>query len=221
MLLDKKGRLQLNKIEEKKFREIAEILGCSENTVKSRVRLGEIKLKREAEKLKKKGYTLNGMLPLDFFTYMSNALGITASNISSIIGLTTNKLSLKAMISIVTAILVAFSGLLGVSLVYGEIRPKQFRTLEKKPSDRKVYFSSQATSIKQVFPSSSQMSSTNQTTIPTSEKITEPENVATVNPINFVNPQNNITTNNPFTLPKNNETLPSNNNYNFYIRKMC
>ena len=79
--------LILNKIEEKKFREIAEILGCSENTVKSRVRLGEIKLKREAERLKKKGYTLNGMLPLDFFTYMSNALGITASNCS--IGLTT------------------------------------------------------------------------------------------------------------------------------------
>lgn len=209
--------LILNKIEEKKFREIAEILGCSENTVKSRVRLGEIKLKREAERLKKKGYTLNGMLPLDFFTYMSNALGITASNISSIIGLTTNKLSLKAMISIVTAILVAFSGLLGVSLVYGEIRPKQFRTLEKKPSDRKVYFSSQATSIKQVFPSSSQMSSTNQATIPTSEKIAEPENITTVNPINVVNPQNNITTNNPFTLPKNNETLPSNNNYNLTI----
>lgn len=223
--------LILNKVEEKKFREIAEILGCSENTVKSRVRLGEIKLKREAEKLKKKGYTLNGMLPLEFFTYMSNTLGITASNIASILGLTTNALSLKAMISIVTAILTFFSGLLGISLVYGEINPQQYLTMNNKSTDKKDAFTSlsssanqtipstsQASTVKQVLPSSSQMSSTNQATIPTSEKIAEPENVATVNPINVVNPQNNITTNiNPFTLPKNNETVPSNNNYNLTI----
>ena len=223
--------LILNKVEEKKFREIAEILGCSENTVKSRVRLGEIKLKREAEKLKKKGYTLNGMLPLEFFTYMSNTLGITASNIASILGLTTNALSLKAMISIVTAILTFFSGLLGISLVYGKINPQQYLTMNNKSTDKKDAFTSlsssanltipstsQASTVKQVLPSSSQMSSTNQATIPTSEKIAEPENVATVNPINVVNPQNNITTNiNPFTLPKNNETVPSNNNYNLTI----
>lgn len=154
--------LILNKVEEKKFREIAEILGCSENTVKSRVRLGEIKLKREAEKLKKKGYTLNGMLPLKFFTYMSNTLGITASNIASILGLTTNALSLKAMISIVTAILTFFSGLLGISLVYGKINPQQYLTMNNKSTDKKDAFTSLSSSANQTIPSTSQASTVKQ-----------------------------------------------------------
>lgn len=118
--------LVLNRIEGRTFKEIAEMLGCSESTVKSRVRLGEDKLKKEAEKLKKKGYTLNGMMPLDFFTYMSNALGVTSSNISVILGsATTKSLSLKAMVSIVTAILIAFSGLLSTNFLYGTPEPKQ------------------------------------------------------------------------------------------------
>lgn len=118
--------LVLNRIEGRTFKDIAEMLGCSENTVKSRVRLGEEKLKKEAEKLKKKGYTLNGMMPLDFFTYMSNTLGVTSSNISVILGsATTKSLSLKAMVSIVTAILIAFGGLLSTNFLYGTPEPKQ------------------------------------------------------------------------------------------------
>lgn len=118
--------LVLNRIEGRTFKEIAEMLCCSESTVKSRVRLGEDKLKKEAEKLKKKGYTLNGMMPLDFFTYMSNTLGVTSSNISVILGsATTKSLSLKAMVSIVTAILIAFSGLLSTNFLYGTPEPKQ------------------------------------------------------------------------------------------------
>lgn len=118
--------LVLNRIEGRTFKDIAEMLGCSENTVKSRVRLGEDKLKKEAEKLKKMGYTLNGMMPLDFFTYMSNALGVTSSNISVILGsATTKSLSLKAMVSIVTAILIAFVGLLSTNFLYGTPEPKQ------------------------------------------------------------------------------------------------
>lgn len=118
--------LVLNRIEGRTFKEIAEMLGCSESTVKSRVRLGEDKLKKEAEKLKKKGYTLNGMMPLDFFTYMSNTLGVTSSNISVILGsATTKSLSLKAMVSIVTAILIAFGGLLSTNFLYGTPEPKQ------------------------------------------------------------------------------------------------
>lgn len=118
--------LVLNRIEGRTFKEIAEMLCCSESTVKSRVRLGEDKLKKEAEKLKKKGYTLNGMMPLDFFTYMSNTLGVTSSNISVILGsATTKSLSLKAMVSIVTAILIAFGGLLSTNFLYGTPEPKQ------------------------------------------------------------------------------------------------
>lgn len=118
--------LVLNRIEGRTFKDIAEMLGCSESTVKSRVRLGEEKLKKEAEKLKKKGYTLNGMMPLDFFTYMSNTLGVTSSNISVILGsATTKSLSLKAMVSIVTAILIAFGGLLSTNFLYGTPEPKQ------------------------------------------------------------------------------------------------
>lgn len=127
-------------------------------------------------------------------------------------------------------ILTFFSGLLGISLVYGKINPQQYLTMNNKSTDKKDAFTSlsssanqtisstsQASSVNQIFPSTSQTLPTNQT-IPTSEKITEQENVATVNPINVVNPQNNITTSiNPFTLPKNNETLPSHNNYNLTI----
>lgn len=51
--------LILNRIEGYKYKEIAEILGCAESTVKYRVRQGKKNLTKEAEKLRKKGYTLN------------------------------------------------------------------------------------------------------------------------------------------------------------------
>lgn len=117
---DQRNALVLNRIEGYKIREIAEMLDCSESTIKSRIHQGEKKLVKEAEKLKKKGYTLNGMMPLDFFTVMSKSLGVTSTNVASVVGATVLKsLSLKIVASIV-AVVVVVSGVMGVSYIYGE-----------------------------------------------------------------------------------------------------
>lgn len=117
---DQRNTLVLNRIEGYKTREIAEMLGCSENTIKSRIHQGEKKLVKEAENLKKKGYTLNGMMPLDFFTVMSKSLGVTSTNVASVVGATVLKsLSLKIVAGVV-AVVVVVSGVMGVSYIYGE-----------------------------------------------------------------------------------------------------
>lgn len=51
-------------IEEMSIKEIASILDCSENTVKSRLNYGRKNLKVKAEDLQKKGYKLYGIAPL-------------------------------------------------------------------------------------------------------------------------------------------------------------
>ena len=115
---DQRNALVLNRIEGYKTREIAEMLGCSENTIKSRIHQGEKKLVKEAENLKKKGYTLNGMMPLDFFTFMSKSLGVTSTNVASVVGATVLKsLSLKIVAGVV-AVVVVVSGVVGVSYLY-------------------------------------------------------------------------------------------------------
>lgn len=115
---DQRNALVLNRIEGYKTREIAEMLGCSENTVKSRIHQGEKKLVKEAENLKKKGYTLNGMMPLDFFTFMSKSLGATSTNVASVVGATVLKsLSMKIVAGVV-AVVVVVSGVVGVSYLY-------------------------------------------------------------------------------------------------------
>lgn len=115
---DQRNALVLNRIEGYKTREIAEMLGCSENTIKSRIHQGEKKLVKEAENLKKKGYTLNGMMPLDFFTVMSKSLGVTSTNVASVVGATVLKsLSLKIVAGVV-AVVVVVSGVVGVSYLY-------------------------------------------------------------------------------------------------------
>lgn len=48
------------------IKEIAQTLGCSENTVKSRLNYGRKNLKAKAEELQKKGYTLYNIAPLPF-----------------------------------------------------------------------------------------------------------------------------------------------------------
>lgn len=191
--------LVLNRIEGRTFKEIAEMLGCSENTVKSRVRLGEEKLKKEAEKLKKKGYTLNGMMPLDFFTYMSNTLGVTSSNISVILGsATTKSLSLKAMVSIVTAILIAFGGLLSTNFLYGTPEPKQNGLT--KPTTT-LSSTIETTALK----SSSQKETTVIKTIATDKQTTIPKRVVpqTV-PITMATKNYQVITKVPSTTPKKN-----------------
>lgn len=57
-------------IEEMSIREIAEILDCSENTVKSRLNYGRKNLKTKAEELEKRGYKLYGIAPLPLLLYL-------------------------------------------------------------------------------------------------------------------------------------------------------
>ena len=179
---DQRNALVLNRIEGYKTREIAEMLGCSENTIKSRIHQGEKKLVKEAENLKKKGYTLNGMMPLDFFTIMSKSLGVTSTNVTSVVGATTTKsLSLKAMVSIVTAILLAFSGLLGTNLLYGVNTPQQLQSPHTtSTSSTMPTFSSQASSTNKIAP----------TTVVTSA----PEKVTTMVPVTVAQNQHTIPT---------------------------
>ena len=57
-------------IEDMSIKEIAETLGCSENTVKSRLNYGRKNLKAKAEELQKKGYKLYSMAPLPLLLYL-------------------------------------------------------------------------------------------------------------------------------------------------------
>lgn len=57
-------------IEGQSISEIAESLGCSENTVKSRLNYGRKNIKGKAEELQKKGYKLYGMAPVPFLLYL-------------------------------------------------------------------------------------------------------------------------------------------------------
>lgn len=57
-------------IEGTSIREIAVTLGCSENTVKSRLNYGRQNLKKKAEELQKKGYKLYSVAPLPLFLYL-------------------------------------------------------------------------------------------------------------------------------------------------------
>lgn len=57
-------------IEGASIREIAQTLGCSENTVKSRLKYGRNNLKIKAEQLRNKGYKLYSIAPLPLFIYL-------------------------------------------------------------------------------------------------------------------------------------------------------
>ena len=67
-------------IEEMPIKEIASILNCSENTVKSRLNYGRKNLKAKAEDLQKKGYKLYGLAPLPLLLLLlgteSHAMGM-------------------------------------------------------------------------------------------------------------------------------------------------
>ena len=55
--------------QELSIKEIAQILDCSENTVKSRLNYAKKKIKTEVEELEKKGHKLYGMAPLPLFLW--------------------------------------------------------------------------------------------------------------------------------------------------------
>ncbi len=52
------------------IKDIAEIMGCSENTVKSRLNYGRKNIKAKAEELQKKGYKLYGLAPIPFLLWL-------------------------------------------------------------------------------------------------------------------------------------------------------
>lgn len=57
-------------IEGRSISEIAETMGCSENTVKSRLNYGRKNIKEKAEALQKKGYKLYGLAPIPLVIYL-------------------------------------------------------------------------------------------------------------------------------------------------------
>lgn len=60
-------------IEGQSIKEIAETLGCSENTVKSRLNYGRNNLRSKCEELKKQGYQLYSVAPLPLLVYLVRA----------------------------------------------------------------------------------------------------------------------------------------------------
>lgn len=71
-------------LQEMSIREIAEIMKCSENTVKSRLNYGRREIKKQAEQLQKKGYKLYNMAPVSlllFLLHNEETLLIGADNI--------------------------------------------------------------------------------------------------------------------------------------------
>lgn len=57
-------------VEEHSVKEIAQLIGCSENTVKSRLNYGRKNLKTKAEDMEKKGYTLYSLAPVSLLLWL-------------------------------------------------------------------------------------------------------------------------------------------------------
>lgn len=65
------------------IKDIAASLGCSENTVKSRLNYGRKNLKKKAEELQKKGYKLYSVAPLALFAWLlAQEQGFTAPGVA-------------------------------------------------------------------------------------------------------------------------------------------
>lgn len=60
----------MKEVEGLSIKEIASQLGCSENTVKSRLKYGKDKIRKQRDELQKKGYQLYSMAPLPLLLYL-------------------------------------------------------------------------------------------------------------------------------------------------------
>ena len=67
-------------VEEHSVREIAQIIGCPENTVKSRLNYGRKNLKAKAEEMERKGYRLYGIAALPLLLWLMRTEARAASD---------------------------------------------------------------------------------------------------------------------------------------------
>ena len=130
--------------DEMSIREIAEILGCSENTVKSRLSYGRKKIQQEVLALEKKGTKLYGLAPISFFVFLlkvyntipvkplsasvlasieSAVLGTTvtstvASTTATVATTTSKGVALKVTAGIVAGIVAVSGGVIGGKKLY-------------------------------------------------------------------------------------------------------
>ena len=130
--------------DEMSIREIAEILGCSENTVKSRLSYGRKKIQQEVLALEKKGTKLYGLAPISFFVFLlrvyntipvkplsasvlasieSAVLGTTvtstvASTAATVATTTSKGIALKVTTGIVAGIVAVSGGVIGGKKLY-------------------------------------------------------------------------------------------------------
>ena len=130
--------------DEMSIREIAEILGCSENTVKSRLSYGRKKIQQEVLALEKKGTKLYGLAPISFFVFLlrvyntipvkplsasvlasieSAVLGTTvtstvASTTATVATTTSKGIALKVTTGIVAGIVAVSGGVIGGKKLY-------------------------------------------------------------------------------------------------------
>lgn len=60
------------------------------------------------------------MMPLDFFTVMSKSLGVTSTNVASVVGATVLKLLSMKIVASVVAVVVVVSGVIGTNYFYSK-----------------------------------------------------------------------------------------------------
>lgn len=164
--------------DEMSIREIAEILGCSENTVKSRLSYGRNKIQQEVLALEKKGTKLYGLSPISFFVYLlkiyntipvkplsasvlasieSAVLGTTvastvASTTATVAATASKGIALKVTAGIVAGVVAVSGGVIGGKKLYDNYKGNNVT----KPS----------TTVTQTMPTTEVPSTVATTTVP-------------------------------------------------------
>ena len=103
-------------VEEHSVGEIAQLIGCSEGTVKSRLNYGRKNLKAKAEDLEKKGYTLYSIAPVPLLLLLLRkqaqttpisipALDMTVKTVATTAGKTTGAASASLAVKVAAAVL--------------------------------------------------------------------------------------------------------------------